>query len=226
MRSSHRKISEDCFSYRIPFHQIFVLFLCDCIYQRLIAMDSLPHVINEKELLNRLQNNDVAAFTQIYNIFWKQLFYKAAQKLNNFYEAEEVVQDIFLDLWKRRSDLAISTELSTYLAVCVKYKVINLLAKRQQQFRYQHYVKNFLQISDLSTENAIRLEELKRQLLKDTTRLPEKCRMVFQLSREQGYSQKQIAIKLNIAEKTVEAHLSKALRSLRAGLTHFLAIVF
>ena len=188
-------------------------------------MDSLPHVINEKELLTRLQNNDEAAFTEIYNIFWKQLFYKAAQKVNNLYDAEEIVQDIFLDLWNRRSELCISTGLSTYLAACVKYKVINLLAKRQQQLRYQHYARNFLQLSDLSTENAIRLEELKRQLLKETTRLPEKCKMVFQLSREVGYSQKQIAMKLNIAEKTVEAHLSKALRSLRTGLSHFLAVL-
>ena len=189
-------------------------------------MDSLPHVTNEKELLTRLQNNDEAAFTEIYNIYWKRLFYSAAQKLHNLYEAEEIVQDIFLDLWKRRSTLCISNGLSSYLATCVKYKVINLLAKRHQQLRFQHEAGNFPQLSDLSTENSVRLEDLKRQLLKETTRLPNKCKMVFQLSREEGYSQKQIATKLNIAEKTVEAHLSRALRSLRTGMSHFLTLLF
>jgi RNA polymerase sigma-70 factor (ECF subfamily) len=56
--------------------------------------------------------------------------------------------------------------------------------------------------------------------------LPEKCRIVFQLSREKGYSQKQIAAELGIAEKTVEAHLSAALRRLRTGLSHLFTFLF
>jgi RNA polymerase sigma-70 factor (ECF subfamily) len=83
-----------------------------------------------------------------------------------------------------------------------------------------------MQLTELSTENAVGLEDLKRQLLQETTRLPHKCRMVFQLSRNEGFSQKQIAIKLNIAEKTVEAHLSKALRSLRTGMSHLLTTFY
>lgn len=188
-------------------------------------MDSFIHLNNEKELLTRLQNSDESAFTDIYNLYWKKMFFSAAQKLQNLSEAEEVVQDIFLDIWKRRAELNISTGLSPYLSICVKYKVINLLAKRNHQLHYREHASSLQNISDLSTEHTLRLEELRVQLMKETAKLPDKCRMVFQMSREEGYSQKQIARKLSISEKTVEAHLSKALRSLRTGLSHLITLL-
>jgi RNA polymerase sigma-70 factor (family 1) len=187
-------------------------------------MHSFTHVTDEKELLRRLRLSDDEAFTEIYNLYWKRLFIVAAQKLQNLPEAEEIVQDIFLDLWKRREELNILQCLNSYLSVCVKYKVINVLARRSLQIRYNEEANLHADCSDLSTEENLRLDELKMQLLKETAKLPEKCRLVFQMSREEGYSQKQIAKKLNIAQKTVEAHLSKALRSLRTGLSQLLCI--
>jgi RNA polymerase sigma-70 factor (ECF subfamily) len=185
-------------------------------------MHSFSCFNDEKELLTRLHNSDEAAFTEIYNLYWKKLFFIAAQKLNSLSEAEEIVQDIFLDVWKRREDININTSLASYLSICVKYKVINLLAKRNQQFRYQEYASSMHE-TDASTQQYISLDELREQLMKETAKLPEKCRMVFQMSREQGYSQKQIARKLSISEKTVESHISRALRSLRTNLSQFLS---
>ena len=188
-------------------------------------MDSPAHLMNENELLDRLHNSDAAAFTEIYNLYWNKLFFSAAQKLQNLSEAEEVVQEIFLDVWKRRSELKISTGLSNYLSVCVKYKVINILAKRYQELRYQQHASAIQNTSDQSLENSLRFEELKQRLFKETSRLPEKCRMVFQLSRDKGYSQKQIAKELSISEKTVESHLYKALRTLRISLGQFITVL-
>ena len=189
-------------------------------------MDSFTHDIEEKDLLTRLHNSDETAFTQIYNHYWKKLFFIAAQKLNNFSEAEEIVQDIFLDVWKRREEICITTGLSAYLSVSVKYKVINVLAKRNLQLRYQQHNSSVQGFSDISTQHHLSLEELREQLSKETAKLPEKCRLVFQMSREQGFSQKAIAEKLSISEKTVEAHLSKALRTLRMNLSQFLTALF
>jgi RNA polymerase sigma-70 factor (ECF subfamily) len=189
-------------------------------------MDSFTHDIEEKELLTRLHNSDETAFTQIYNYYWKKLFFLAAQKLNNFSEAEEIVQDIFLDVWKRREEICVTNGLSAYLSASVKYKVINLLAKRNQQLRYQQHHSSLQSFSDLSTQQHLGVEELKKELSKETAKLPEKCRLVFQMSREQGFPQKTIAEKLSISEKTVEAHLSKALRTLRMNLSQFLTALF
>lgn len=188
-------------------------------------MTALRDTFNEKELMYRLQTGDEKAFAAIYNHYWKQMFYVAAQKLQNLAEAEEIVQDIFMELWRRKEEVHITTCLSSYLAVCVKYKVINVLAKRNRLLRLQQHNSKQVSLADHSTEQTLQLEELKKQLLKCTSTLPEKCRLVFQLSREEGFSHKQIAASLGISEKTVESHLTKALRTLKTSLSHILSIL-
>jgi RNA polymerase sigma-70 factor (ECF subfamily) len=189
-------------------------------------MDSFITIFDEKELLLRLQQSDENAFTAIYNHYWKKLFYKAALKLQNLSEAEGIVQDIFLELWRRRAELEITTCLASYLAVCVKHKVIDLLAKRARQLRHHQYISLQTVPADRSVDDILQFEILKEQLAKETAKLPDKCRLVFELSRHEGYSHKQIAKHLGISEKTVESHLSKALRNLRTGLSHVLSALF
>jgi RNA polymerase sigma-70 factor (family 1) len=186
-------------------------------------MNSLGATLDEMELLRLLQTGDEKAFATIYNHYWKKMFYVAAQKLQSLGEAEEVVQDIFMELWRRKEEIHITTCLSSYLATCVKYKVINVLAKKSRQRTFRQHAASQLTLADHSTEQTLQLEELKRQLSAYTSRLPEKCRLVFQLSREEGFSHKQIAASLGISEKTVESHLTKALRALKTSLSHILS---
>ena len=187
-------------------------------------MSSFYATFDEKELLHRLYTGDEKAFTEIYNQYWKKLFFVAAHKLQNLSEAEEIVQEIFLQLWKRRTVINVEC-LSSYLSVSLKYCIINVLAKRAHQYRCHQFNAYLTGLPDRSTEQTLQFEELKDQLAKETAKLPEKCRLVFQLSREKGYSHKRIAVTLGISEKTVESHLSKAIRSLRAGLSHVLSIL-
>lgn len=181
----------------------------------------------EKDLLYKLKLGNVTAFTAIYNQHWKKMFYLAGSKLQNLAEAEEIVQDIFLDMWKRREELNITRCLSSYLSVCIKYKVINVLAKRNQQHRYSLYTSRKPNlVVDHSTEEKLKFDELQHELMNATEKLPAKCRVVFRLRHEHGYSQKQIAIQMGISEKTVESHLSKALRTLRTSLSQIISFLF
>lgn len=180
-------------------------------------MDSFDHVVNEKELLTLLQQSDEAAYTEIYNLYWKPCYFVAAQKLGNLFEAEEVVQDIFLNLWRRREQLQIQTCLSSYLFNSIKYQVINILAKRLRDVKYRRELVDSIQ-PDCSTEQQINLHELQDKLFRERCKLPEKCRLIFEMSREEGFSQKQIATKLKISQKTVESHIGRALRTLRTSL--------
>ncbi len=170
----------------------------------------------DEQLLLLLKNNDEGAFTELYIRYWDKLFTIAARKLGNPSEAEEIIQDIFLDLWNRRTTLQINSAVKSYLAVAVKYRVINLLAHKYQVLRFEKEINK--NEADYSTTQWLSFEELQERLAALVAQLPEKCRIVFTLSRNEGLSQKQIASRLGIAEKTVESHLSKALRDLRTGI--------
>ncbi|MDB5156474.1 MAG: polymerase sigma-70 factor, partial [Mucilaginibacter sp.] len=111
---------------------------------------------------------------------------------------------------------------SAYLAVSVKYRVIKVLDKRNNQQKYINYSQTAFSITDDSTQQWLEFEELKNQLAELVADLPEKCRMVYQLSRESGFSHKKIAMEMGISEKTVEAHLSKAIKTLRTRLGQIL----
>jgi len=174
---------------------------------------------DDAALLERLSLGDAAAYTEIYNLYWQKLFAVAAYKLNSLADAEEIVQDIFLELWNRRASLVITSKLSSYLSVAVSYKVINVLAKRNVQNRYQQYAVSNMPVADFSTMQWLEFEELKDRFLNQVAQLPEKCQLVFKLSREENLSYKEIAKQLSISEKTVEAHLSKARHILKMNLT-------
>ncbi len=167
-----------------------------------------------------MKQDEESAFTALYNRYWEKLLFIAGIKLRDLAIAEELVQDIFLDLWNRRDRLDISGELSHYLATCMKYKVINAQAKRKRAQDYAQLTAARLDRADESTDHWLQFEDLRHQLAKLVAGLPEKCRLTYQLSREQGLSQKEIAHRLRVSEKAVEGNLSRALRALRTGLSH------
>ncbi|WP_225874780.1 RNA polymerase sigma-70 factor [Pedobacter hiemivivus] len=175
---------------------------------------------SDQELTAFLKNGDKSAFTEIYNRYWKKMFALACQKINDPEEAREIVQQIFIRLWERKDKLEINNTLGGYLSVSVKYRIINAL---NMHYVRKNYIDNLPAWSELddSTQEWLDFEEVKERLAILVSNLPEKCRIVFVMSREQGLSQKKIAETLNISEKTVEAHLSKAVKSLRTGLRSF-----
>src|SRR6185503_12918358 len=87
----------------------------------------------DKELLAAIQKGDEEAFTALYLRYWDKLFYLAGKKLGDLPEAENIVQDIFLDIWHRRYELDIHNNIDGYLVVAVKYRIINAQEKRNRQ---------------------------------------------------------------------------------------------
>jgi len=174
---------------------------------------------SDDELLQRLQlNRDAAAFTSLYERYWEKLVTLAYIRLQSTMDAQEVVQEVFLDIWKRSDNIHIRHSFHTYISAALKYKIITLLAKRKTETDSQSMLNH--SESDISTEQWLSYHELRDELENTVMALPEKCQLVFRLSREKGFSEKQIAATLNISVKTVEAHMSRALRSLRTSLRH------
>jgi len=178
---------------------------------------------DDEELLSLLRTGDEAAFTEIYNRYWNKLYFLAHKHLKSATATEEIVQDVFLIIWKKRETLDIHS-LSLYLAAMTRYTVYRYLAKQ----------KNYkeMALSGMQTEpGADREEEIDNKLLlgiieKLSDRLPEKCRFIFIHNKLLDQPLKQVAEELNISQKTAEAHLTKALKNIRDSLGKALAILF
>jgi len=173
---------------------------------------------SDLELIALLKRGDPDAFTTIYRRYWKQIYIIAYNRLRSDADAEEIVQDIFLNFWKRRAEFDLKTDLRRYFAVAVKFEIIDLLRNRRHAARYDQDVLSQLSDADYSTLRSLDMLDLQEQLQVAIEALPEKCKLVFKMKYEQGLSQKQIGEELGISEKTTEGHLANARKKLRSSL--------
>lgn len=165
-----------------------------------------------------LKRDDQVAFTELYNRYWEKLFSIAFHRIGNEHDAEEIVQDVFYSIWRRRMSLQLQHQIATYLSVAIKYQIINRLAKEQVRKKHLEHSLRIDESGINSTDLWLSEKELMLKLEQCVSKLPKRCRLVFELSRNEGKSTREIAKKLNIAEKTVEAHMTKALMTLRETL--------
>jgi RNA polymerase sigma-70 factor (family 1) len=179
---------------------------------------NLLNPTTDQQLLDRMRRDDRAAFTELYNRYWDKTFAVALHRLGDEHEAEEVVQEVFLSIWQRRANIELTHTVATYLSVAAKYRVINHLAKQHR--KQQHIDELSLNATETedTTGNWLAEKELRKLLDQSINQLPEKCRIVFLLSRDENKTYAEIATELNISQKTVEAHMSKALATLRTTM--------
>jgi RNA polymerase sigma-70 factor (family 1) len=180
----------------------------------------------DEELIQRIGRDDEQAFRLLYERYWDKLLVHAYLKLGSNGEAEEIVQDAFVGLWRRRASLQLKNSFYTYISAVVKYEILRRLASRKAQTDLRKNAIHLYQEADDSTVEWLNYEDLREQLESTIRSLPEKCRLVFRLSREEGLTERQIADSLHISPKTVEAHKSRALRSLRTTLAQFMGSFF
>jgi len=175
----------------------------------------------DQELVALMKQDSVQAMTELYNRYWHKLLAVAINRLSNLEEAEECVQDVFLKLWKIREQLELRYTLGTYLAAAVRYRVLDLLAQEHRKLQLSSQSLSDLEEvlpSDLAPDAHLLEQELLDSIERSVRQLPEKCRIVYRMSREAGLSNKQIAEELQVSEKAVEAHLTRAIKSIRGNL--------
>jgi len=174
---------------------------------------------SDHELLELLRHDEhTSAFDEIYKRYWDKLYGAAYKRVKSPEAAEEIVQELFTDLWERRKILNIRSELPVYLFSAIKYKVITYIHKEIVKNNYAHTHFSELSYYDNSTEEKILVDDLNSCLQSQVQLLPVKCKQVFEMSRNGHQSNKQIASQLGISEKTVENQITKALRRLRTSL--------
>ncbi|WP_097127092.1 RNA polymerase sigma-70 factor [Spirosoma fluviale] len=178
---------------------------------------SLP----DELLLLYLRTGDENAFREIYLRYWKKLFSVARQKIQALDAVEELVQDIFLRLWERRDSLQID-RLDAYLFTAVRYACINHLKSTLVREKYVDYAYAHYNDASYTTDEQLDLDELMGAVEQQLNDLPEKTRQIFRLNRLEYQSVKEISTHLKVPERTVEYHISQALKSLRVYLRDYL----
>ncbi|MDB5263234.1 MAG: polymerase, sigma-24 subunit, subfamily [Adhaeribacter sp.] len=179
----------------------------------------------DEQLLLFLKENNENAFDEIYNRYWAKLFSQAYKRLANKETTEELLQDLFTKLWLNRHQINITSSLGAYLSGSIKYLVLNQIEKEGVRQRFAVAHKQSLVTHHNLTEETIISQELEGLVAQEVEKLSPKCKSVFVLSRFDQYSNKDIAQRLNISEKTVENHIAKAIKLLKSNLKESLAAV-
>ncbi|WP_067149778.1 RNA polymerase sigma factor [Pseudotamlana agarivorans] len=181
---------------------------------------------NDDYLIQLLHDGDELALSLIYKEYWEVMYVAAYNLVKNKEISEDIVQDVFVNLWNKRDKLLVKTSLKSYLYTSTIYKVYDFFRKNKNMIEVE-LVTNFNEkIQALTPETQLMHKELIQHVESVIDALPEKCKEVFRLSREEGLSNKAIAAQLNISLRTVEGHISKALRFLRMSLSVSLSIDF
>jgi len=175
--------------------------------------------LSDEELSILLFEGDATAFEEIFNRYWLKLYGAALKRVKSHEVAEEITQDLFTLLWAKRESVQIHKSLAAYLFTSVRYMVLNHIQKEIVRDNYKESFQAANVFCDNSTEETVSLNELIRNIDKEVKYLPSQCRSVFELSRKENKTNREIAEVLGISEKTVEGHLTKAIKQLRMGLT-------
>lgn len=173
--------------------------------------------LSDTDLLERLRNGDTSAFDAIFRTWYGPLVGTAERMLRDRAVAEELVQDVMLELWRRRETLAPDGSAQAYLFQATRNRVLNHLRHLKIEQRSEPEIRGDSSPTP-HADAAVVEEELDVAVQRAVQSLPDRCREVFELSRVHGLKYAEIARTLGISVKTVEAQMGKALRILRERL--------
>lgn len=180
--------------------------------------------VSDIQLWAAVKTNDELAFNELFKRYWVRLYKTANQYLKDGEASEEVVHDVFLNIWNRREELEISS-VPNFLLTAVRYQVYNRLRSAKSPVIYEADHSAFAAITDTNqAEDKIEEEELYRVMYDYLEELPKRCREIFCMSRIDQLSNDEIAARLGISKRTVENQITVALKHLRECY-HYIAVI-
>ena len=182
------------------------------------------------EQIIQLSNDSKSVFKNIFNDYYQPLYHLSFHYLENEDEAKGVVQDAFMRLWEIRHELNPDSNLRNFLFTLVKNNCLNILKRRQILLKHHERIKwmeMHYQYESLTRlgDNYLEFNELQEKIGLAIKNPPEHCRIVFEMSRFDELKNREIAEKLGVSQKTVESHLTKALKLLRKELKDYLPLI-
>lgn len=177
------------------------------------------------ELIHKIVNDDRVAFDILFKKYYKPLVYYIKSFSQDSYVSEDIVQQVFMDLWMNRNDLKVNKSVKGYLYWVSYTKYIDLYRKIK---RREHLLNDFKEkaLRDSIVEDNEQLNNRIKKLKELIENLPPICKKVLELNKLYGLKYNEIAKRLNISQKTVESHMSTAFKKLRKGFDNDKLIMF
>lgn len=172
-----------------------------------VKLSKLP----DHNILELCKQGDAAAFEVIFNRYWKRLYTYAFKVLDNQDTSDDVVQEVFINFWNKLQEQKNIESAEAYLFTALKNQIANALRKQ----KFNTVQEDALLEVTASHFSPLEFKETQEAIEGVINTLPEKCRNVFYLSRFEEMDNQEIATKLNISKRTVETHISNALKVLK-----------
>ncbi|MFY9152956.1 MAG: RNA polymerase sigma-70 factor [Prolixibacteraceae bacterium] len=179
------------------------------------------------KIVGTLKSNDEQAFELLFRRYYVRLVGFANKFISNTPESEEIVQEVFLNIWKKKDQLQLNSEIRPYLFKSVQNLCFNFIEHQKVVDNYYSVIelvyKN--QAEDFNTYESVLLGEFQAKAESAIESLPEQCRRIFRMSRQEGLKYTEIAEQLGISVKTVETQMSRALSKLKTELKDYLTLI-
>ena len=171
--------------------------------------------LGDSELAVLFEQQDRKAFEEIYSRYWHPLFLHAYHILDDEDEAQDIIQDLFIAFWNKPFADRIHTSLKSYLYVTVRNKVLNHIRKNKINANFIQFLSTKLTEKDFNTVRDIELKELVILIDQEIDLLPPRMKQVFEMSRKEFLTHKEIAERLGTSEETVKKQITNSLKLLR-----------
>ena len=180
---------------------------------------------SNKELIIQIKNGNRVAFYNIYERYCKRLYGFVLRYIKVEADAEEIVQEVFVKIWESRSKLNAYSSFESFLFTIAYNATIDLLRKRVNERKYLENLVALQQIQEApDILDEIHFKELDDKLKKLLEELTPRQKEIFQLSRGQGFSHEEIAVKLGISVNTVKKHMANTLSFLKSNFDYSLIV--
>jgi len=171
-----------------------------------------------EEIIRRLKRDDKSAVDELFSYYYPRLFHFSKSILKIETDIDDILQEVFVKIWLNRHKIGNPETFNAYIFTITKNEVLNLIraSLKNQSFKEELYLRSVAE--EYQYQNQLEYDEIKTGIDQIVSGLPEKRQQVFILSRTEGLSNKEIAQQLNISEKTVEDHITHAIKHIKNSM--------
>lgn len=185
------------------------------------SCDKDERIIRDNKWVDGINHGDMEAFEAIYKCYYSQLFYFLKRYLASESAIEDIIQNVFFNIWQKRTTLEPRGTLKSYLFTAVRNLALTQLESEKKYERIAEEISDFTSIEEEEIYPSFNIDELREAYQKVVAKLPKKRRHIFLMHRQDNLTYKEISEVLNISIKTVETQMSRSLKFLAESLSDY-----